>query len=295
MSRYPCEAAGRPLLPIAGHAYELYRLLEEDDVLAVGGSAADWMILAAGLSDVSIQTAGLDPQDAYCSNPFEEARGPAVSAVATELARLLFLWGAVEVLMAQALPPRRKKEEHDSKRMSRLAEFLSPSLLHHDCAAWNLLQALDGYGHEEFANAALRARQLNAGPIAQGTLAAYNVRNSLAHGSLPWPDDDPRSRGGGVIIGRLACRMMLFAAQKLLLHVVSPSAETRDWPDDEEHIRVRLVRDVLPHVHLASVGSSADVAHADDSAIGDGRTVPQATPERRPSTHSDASSPSRQS
>src|SRR4051812_26631395 len=101
---------------------------------------SDWVILSAGLSEVVIETNGLSPDDAYCSNIYEKSRGPAASAVATPMTRLLFLWGAAEAMMETALHGSGRKES-PTKRMCRLVNS-GPALLHHDCASRNLLKVM---------------------------------------------------------------------------------------------------------------------------------------------------------
>jgi hypothetical protein len=255
----PCEKARPALRALEDHAYQLYLLTAEDDfAFAAGGNVDNWLILASGLSEVSIITSGLSPQDAYCANIFEEAREVAATAVATELTRVLFIWGALESLSREVLPPRQRRDEGPAKRVSRLVDARAPKLLHHDCTARNLFQALDGHGSDEFAKAAADARALDTGVVGQATLAAHEVRNLLAHGAVPWPDDDDALASRGVIVGRLACRMLLFATQHLIQLAAPPTAITVDMPDDEPDIRRRLISAVVADAHL----HPQDVSHS---------------------------------
>ena len=99
VERVRCEDAAEPLAALSNHVYSLYAIASEDDVYPVlPGGIADWLILAAGLDQVSIHTNGLGPGDDFCSNIYEEFRGPAAAAAATELTRLLLLWGAAQGL-----------------------------------------------------------------------------------------------------------------------------------------------------------------------------------------------------
>ena len=253
----PCERQSPPLALLEYHAFALSRLLLEEDVTAaVGFDASNWVILAAGLSKVSIITTGLDPQDSYCPNIYEEERGANASAVATELTRLLFLWGAAELLMKKAPLPRRERRESEVKRMIRMVDEKVLELVHHRCSANNLFAALDHSDSSDLKNAARKAREFDAGVIGQGTLAAYNVRNCLAHGSIPWPDDTESSLRQGLRVGRLASRVLLFAVQQLMICSIPDTAETSDWPDDEDEIRVRPVKRVLVRSHLAEPPAS---------------------------------------
>ena len=174
--QYKCEdAPEQPLLPLADHAYALHRLMCEDDFShshRALGPAADWLILAAGVKSVSIVTNGLDEQDAYCSNIFEEERGAAASAVATELTRHLFVWGAVEQLMQPVLGGS-KRDENPVKMLIRKVDREGEQLVHDDCVSRHLFSALEASDFDdEFSSAARKARNLDSGLIGQATLAA---------------------------------------------------------------------------------------------------------------------------
>lgn len=262
--RYRCEdAPERPLLPLADHAYALHRLMREDGFFysePALGPAADWLILAAGVERVSIITNGLDEQDVYCSNTFEEERGAAAFAVATTLTRHLFVWGAVEVLM-QPFFRGHQKDESLIKMLSRKVDEATDELVHHDCASRHLFEGLEASGFDdEFSAAGRKARKFGTGLIGQATLAAYDVRNKLAHGAIPWPDDDADQSKRGVYVGKSACRVLLFAVQRMLFKLVPPDAEFIDWPSDEDwdegedwsEGRRRLVAAALFDAHLGT-------------------------------------------
>jgi hypothetical protein len=240
------------LIDLAKHAYRLYELLAEDDLAYAidrASQAADWLILAAGLKEVVIHTAGLEDQDLYCANTYEEDRGRAVSTVAAELTRFLFIWGAVEELMKSALRGTRR-DESKPKQMSRLSDSSNPPLLHHNCAAQNLLSILNRHPDPEFTRTVQRAMKFDSGTIGQATFAAYGVRNALVHGAVPWPDDHAAPAKPLVVIGRLASRVLLFAVQCMLLRLTPSDATTMDWPGDLDEPRMRLARQIMHTVHL---------------------------------------------
>ena len=251
---YRCEdAPKRPLLPLADHAYALHRLMREDGFFysqPALGLASDWLILAAGVESVSIVTNGLDEQDVYCSNTFEEERGAAASAVATVLTRHLFVWGAVEQLMRPVLRGRQKAES-SIKMLSRRVDGEGGQLVHHDCASRHLFSGLEASGFDdEFSAVARKARQFDSGLIGQATLAAYDVRNKLAHGAVPWPIDQSISTTRGVLVGKSACRVLLFTLQEMLCWLVPSDAEFIDWGIDEDEEQRRLIVEALPCAHL---------------------------------------------
>ena len=254
--QYKCEdAPEQPLLPLADHAYALHRLMREDDFLhshPALGPAADWLILAAGVKSVSIVTNGLDEQDVYCSNTFEEERGAATSAVATVLTRHLFVWGAVEHLMQPVLSGSQRVES-PVKVVSRRVDREGEQLIHHDCVSRHLFSALEASDFDdEFSSAARKAKKLDSGLIGQATLAAYDVRNKLAHGAVPWPVDKSISTSRGVFVGQSACRVLLFTLQKMLCWLVPRDAEFIDWRIDEGESNSQLIVEAIPYAHLGS-------------------------------------------
>lgn len=251
---YKCEdAPEQPLLSLADHAYALHRLMCEDDFFhsdPAVGPAADWLILAAGVKSVSIVTNGLDEQDAYCSNIFEEERGAAVSAVATVLTRHLFVWGAVEQLMQPVLRGI-KKIESPVKMLSRKVDREGEQLVHHNCVSRHLFSALEASDFDdEFSSAARKARNFDSGSIGQATLAAYDVRNKLAHGAVPWPVDKSISTSRGEFVGQSACRVLLFTLQNMLCWLVPSDAKFIDRRIDEGESKSQLIVDAIPYAHL---------------------------------------------
>jgi hypothetical protein len=242
------------MAPIADHIYSLYAVAREGDMArAVPAEVADWLILAAGLKQVSIVTNGLSHDDVYCSNIYEESRGPATAAVATELTRLLFLWGALQGLMRVKWA--RKREQGQPRLMAMLVDSQMPTLLHHECAARNLLDGLERHREEaEYAKVLGRASRLEAGVIGQSTFAAYQLRNSLAHGSVPWPDDDSFPSRPAVFLASTACRVLTFAVQCLLLELAPADSEVEELIDDE-WARVRI-GEFLGNLHLYAGSSS---------------------------------------
>lgn len=252
--REPCLYSSAPPMSVEDHAYALGDLLREpgfDPRFSGWFDVAEWLILSAGIKHLSIVTIGLDEGDVMCPNPYEEERGIAASRVATELTRLLFIWGAVDRLMAYALKGEANPcNEGLPRRFSRYIGSDHSVLLHQECAARNLLLFLDRHGSHSFADVACNARKLKGTVVSQGVLAASRVRNALSHGSIPWPDVDDRSTQLGIRIGRMSCRVLLFAIQSVMINVVSLTAKTPQWSDENERHELVLVKDLLPNVHL---------------------------------------------
>ena len=251
----PCQRSSSPPLSVERHAYALGILLREPDFdpeFSGWFDVGEWLVLSAGIRHLSIVTNGLDEGDAMCSNPYEEERGMAASYVATELARLLFIWGAVDRLMAYALKGKANPQDEGlPRRFSRHIGTKQLALQHQECAASNLLLYLDRHDSHSFEDIGTDAKKLRGTVVSQGVFAASRVRNALSHGSIPWPDARGRSAELGVRIGRMASRVLLFAIQSVAADAVSPAARTPEWSDENEGYEFVLVKGLLPHVHLA--------------------------------------------
>lgn len=251
-SSYRCENAPlHALLPFGSHAFGVHQLMMEDEFAGVVHNvcrAADWAILAAGLTNVVIETNGLSQDDIDCSNIYEERRGPAASAVATQMTRLLFTWGAVEALMESALKGT-GRQESPPKRMCRLVDS-APALRHHDCASRNLLRMMATARDDRFVDDLAKVNGFDTGTIGRATFAAYQVRNGLAHGATRWPDDDSEPSWPTVRVAELASRVMLFAVQHLALLLVPPAASMIVWNESSSSPKSVPICERLRRAHL---------------------------------------------
>lgn len=258
-SSQQCARFEQPLLSLEKHAFSLHSILDEPSfgtALPTSCDTADWLILAAGLQGVLVVTNGLHDGDDYCSNVFEEDRGDASSLVATELTRTLFVWGATEKVMAYALKESPKSDGRGRpRRFSKYVGSRSLILPHHECVATSLVKRLENHTSERFVDAAIRARRVDSSIISQGTLAAYQVRNILAHGSVNWPESYDHLARASVLIGRLACRVLLFAIQSCMIELVSPTASIVTWSEESGRYESRRIADLIPQAHLDAVDS----------------------------------------
>lgn len=253
--RLRCLDATLPLHRFEDHAYSLSLLLWGDgfsSTLPNASEIGNWLVLSAGLRDVSIITEGLSYDDVYCRNHYEVTRGTIASGIASELTRLLFVWGATEIAMRSALG-RRSSRRGGPRRLSQLVGAAPQPLLHHECVAKTLLTSLEKHGSNEYAKGAAKARELDEPLIAQGTFAACQVRNVLVHGSVEWPDDDERSIIPNARIGRLACHALVFAIHEVMRRSVDCDAETIEWCEESGSYRERRVEEFLLRAHLDSV------------------------------------------
>ena len=249
-----CAKYDQPLLPLEAHAFGLYLLLDEPSfgpALPTSYDAAEWLILAAGLRGVLVVTNGLHESDGYCSNIFEEERGDASSLLATELTRTLFIWGATEKVMAYALNENPKSDGRSRpRRFSRHVGSSTLDLPHHLCVTTNLLRLLENHNSERFKEAGARSKHVGSSTIAQGTFAAYQVRNILVHGSVNWPESYDHPAKASMQIGRLACRILLFAIQSCMTELVSPAAQMPTWSEESRRYEPKKMEDLIPIAHL---------------------------------------------
>lgn len=100
------------------------------------------------------------------------------------------------------------------------------------------------------AAAGQKAEALGAGAIGKATFASYNIRNLLAHGAVGWPEEVTRSAALTVQIASLACRVMLFAAQRLSIQLMPDTASTTVWSDMKGETETKRFQDILPFLHL---------------------------------------------
>ena len=252
--RLRCLDGTPPLLRFEEHAYSLSVLLWGEgfnSTLPNASKVGNWLVLAAGLRDVSIITEGLCYDDIYCRNHYEMTRGTIASGIASELTRLLFVWGATELTMRSALGSKASRRG-GPRRLSQLVGATSQPLLHHTCVASSLLTSLEKHGSDEYAKSAKRARNLDGPLIAKGTFAACQVRNSLVHGAVEWPDDHEHSMIPNARIGRLACHALLLAIHEVMRRSVDCDATTIDWCEERDDYREWGVKEFLLRAHLGS-------------------------------------------
>ncbi len=247
-----CEEASRALLTVRDHAYALVRCLRpasNDELFPHSHHCAEWLMLAAGLRETSIVTNGLDDQDVLCSNIFEEERGRVASASATELARMLFLWGALDMALDNATLPN-IKARNISRRLCNLMDGSIPALLHHKCAVDTMAKILGSERNAIPHGILSRAARSSSTDVGRSTLCAYYVRNSLAHGSMYWPSSEYDGAATHIALGRVATRLLLFAIQSYACVAGNMSATDYRYLSNEDDYGWTTVREVLPTAHL---------------------------------------------
>ena len=250
-----CEESTKALLSVGDHAYSLARCLNSYvnvEIVPAAYKCSEWLMLAAGLREVTIITNGLDDQDIYCSNIYEEERGRVASASATELTRLLFVWGAADLALRNSTSAVIEADSI-SQRLINLMENDILGLLHHSCAIDTMMKLLSS-DLDILPNDILEvaSRKTTSGAV-RATLCAYYVRNTLAHGSLAWPAEETDGAIPHIALGRVATRLLLFALQTYIL--TAADLDTVDYglsaeTDDYEWIPLR---DTVPKLHLRPV------------------------------------------
>ena len=247
-----CEDSATALLNVSDHAYSLARCLDphsSKEVVPGAHQCSDWLMLAAGLREVSIITNGLDEQDMYCSNILEEERGRVASASAVELSRLLFVWGALDLALQNSSSPA-VKANSISQRLANLMGDNVPELLHHSCVVntmMSLLSARFDILPNEILNAASRK---STSDVVRATLCAYYLRNTLAHGSLVWPVEETDGAIPHIALGRVATRLFLFALQTYVMAAADLDRTDYRLSEDTGGYEWISLRDVIPSLHL---------------------------------------------
>ncbi len=251
----PCEDSASALLSVSDHAYSLARCLDPyayAEAVPSAHQCSEWLMLAAGLREVSIITNGLDEQDMYCSNSLEEERGRVASASAVELTRLLFVWGALDLALGNSSSPLIKAGSI-SQRLTNLMGDTAPELLHHSCAVNTMMRLLSSK-FDILPNEVLSvASRKSSSDVVRATLCAYYLRNTLAHGSLVWPVKETDGAIPHIALGRVATRLFLFALQAYVLAVADLDRTDYGLSEDTGEHEWLPLHDVVRSLHLKPV------------------------------------------
>ncbi|WP_419914854.1 hypothetical protein [Candidatus Poriferisodalis sp.] len=250
-----CEESAQALLNVGDHAYSLARCLKphaDAEMVPAAHKCSEWLMLAAGLKEVTIVTNGLDHQDTYCSNTHEEERGRVASASAVELTRLLFAWGALDLALRNSTSAVIRARSI-SQRLINLMESDVPILLHHSCAINTMMRLLSS-SFSILPNDILDiASRKTASDAVRATLCAYYLRNTLAHGSLVWPVEEADGAIPHLALGRVSTRLLLFAVQTYILSVADLDGLEYQLSDVTDEYEWIPLRDFVPKLHLRPV------------------------------------------
>jgi hypothetical protein len=250
----------KPLASLEAHAWGLMEVLEDPDLdgswqndgSGLWDGAADWLRFASGLQEVVIDSARFDMSVMMCkgADAFEAERSEQLTAVATELTRIVYVWNAIERMRAVIKPP------GNAGTAAALADLLAtratsrclPS--HYQCNIRALRTAVNGDPGLEQA-ARVLARAADDDPAA-ALRATAKVRNVLVHGVLRLPSAGVSSETilRRVLVAKLTARAGLFSMQMLArLHYKNDGTHGRMIWDRELAIEAP-VDDVLAKVHL---------------------------------------------
>ncbi|MHB1571789.1 MAG: hypothetical protein ACYC0H_21655 [Solirubrobacteraceae bacterium] len=258
---YRCQSnEDEPLASLEAHAWNLMSILEDPDLdgswqsdgSGLWDEVADWLRFASGLREVVIDSARFDASVMTCkgADAFEAERSEQLTAVATDLTRIIYVWNAVERMRAAMEAP------GNAGTAAALADLLSaygqsryvPS--HYQCNIRALRAAVgEDPGLDEAARVLARADDDD--PTA-ALRALAKVRNVLVHGVLRLPSAGVAGEAilRRVLVAKLTARAGLFSIQMLAhLHYESHGAHERTaW--DRELALDAPVTDVLAKVHL---------------------------------------------
>jgi hypothetical protein len=248
-----------PLASLEAHAWHLMEVLADPDLdgswqndgSGLWDGAADWLRFASGLQEVVIDSARFDQSVVMCkgAGAFEAERSEQLTAVATELTRIVYVWNAIERMGAVIKPP------GNAGTAAGLADLLaargSPCVpSHYQCNVRALRTAVNGYPGLEQA-ARVLARVADDDPAA-ALRATAKVRNVLVHGVLRLPSAGVSSETirRPVLVAKLTARAGLFSMQMLArLHYEADGTRGRPVWDREMAVEAP-VADVLAKVHL---------------------------------------------
>jgi hypothetical protein len=250
-----------PLATLEAHAWNLMSVLEDPDLGGSGqndGSglwdgAAEWLRFASGLHEVVIDSARFDSSVMMCkgADAFEAKRSEQLTAVATELTRIIYVWNAIERTRSILGVPGK------TGTVAALADFLTahaqvrhlPS--HYRCNVCALRAATAGDASLDEA-ARMLARSEDDNPAA-AIRTIGKVRNVLVHGALRLPSASVSSDTilRRILVAKLTARAGLFSIQMLAsLHYESHGERERKMIWDRELALRAPAPDVLAKVHL---------------------------------------------
>jgi hypothetical protein len=249
-----------PLATLEAHAWNLMSVLEDPDLdgswqndgSGLWDGVAEWLRFASGLHEIVIDSARFDSSVLMCkgADAFEAERSEQLTAVATELTRIIYVWNAIERTRSIMEAPGK------TGTVAALADFLVahaqarhlPS--HYQCNVCALRAAIAGdVGLDEAARVLARVEDNDP---AAAIRAIGKVRNVLVHGVLRLPSacvsSDTILRR--VLVAKLTARAGLFSIQMLArLHYESQGEHERKIWDRELAIDAPAT-DVLAKVHL---------------------------------------------
>lgn len=255
-----CQSHGdEPLATLEAHAWNLMSVLDDPDLdgswqndgSGLWDGATEWLRFASGLHEVVIDSARFDSSVMMCkgADAFEAERSEQLTAVATELTRIIYVWNAIERTRSIIEAPGK------TGTVAALADFLTahaqtrhlPS--HYQCNVRALRAAVAGDASLGDA-ARVLARVENSDPAA-AIRAIGRVRNVLVHGVVRLPSAGVSSDTilHRVLVAKLTARAGLFSMQMLArLHYERHSERRRIW--DRELAIHAPATDVLAKVHL---------------------------------------------
>lgn len=241
------------LIPLNTHCANIARVLGEIEDAVDWGNVADWLLVAASVKSVDLDTIQHDQGFGYCSSAdqFQLSREELLQRFVTNLSIFTFAWGALEAALEVIKPPKHPDKSKRGK-VRHACHYLKgkfesrPAVLHllEEVSNFRLAaQACFGYKEVE----ARFRRVTDIGTPGVGLYVVYELRNSFAHGSLAFPIPDEENRAVSEHAGMVthATRIVLLTLQMLLLAHFDESDEpvsfTWDRPDLSDEFPLWLV------------------------------------------------------
>lgn len=235
-----CRDGDPPLKELERHAWELGSLLRgfgfQKSTLGAGAAEiGEWLILAGGLEEVSLDTGRYDDSLMLCGQAadYEVARSGAVGEVQREFTRLLYAWGAYEGL--QRAGSALFGEAADSATREWLArEWWGELPKHYSCAVEGTMHLVRQHPHYSDLARYLVPSE-NYPFVVLGLRVSGQIRHRLAHGRVVHPE--PAGWGGtprqDSLIARGGARLLLLSLQMLLSTMVVGEGLTEEFMDSE--------------------------------------------------------------
>ena len=213
------------LIPVNAHCANVARVLKAVEDAVDWENVADWLLVAASVKSVDLDTIQHDWDFGYCSSAdeFQMSREDLLQRFVTNISIFTFAWGALEAALEVIKPPKHADKSKGGK-IRNACHYLKgkfesrSSVLHLFEEVSNFRSAAQACFGYEGVEAQFRD-VTDIGTPGIGLYAVYKLRNSFAHGSLafPMPDEEnrPDSEHAGMVTH--ATRIVLLTLQMLLL------------------------------------------------------------------------------
>lgn len=228
------------LLPIPRHCAAISHVLASVEDAPDWEGVYDWLLVAASLVSVELDTIQHNPGYGWCSSAdeFHDAREDLLRSFVRDLSIFSFAWGglesALDIIDAPPHPDKSKRGKVGNACYLLDQAFVRRGHVLHLQEEVELFRvaAQRCIGYESVEKRLKKAATV--GSAGAGLYAVYELRNLFAHGSLvfPMPDEENRPQSAHAEMVTHATRVVLLQIQMLLLAHFGESEEPISFASD---------------------------------------------------------------